>query len=54
MAPIITGTVTITKQADGNTLYRFDFDLTDDMNNRITGTYEGSIGLYVNGVQIPE
>ena len=54
MAPIITGTVTITKQADGNTLYRFDFDLTDDMNNRITGTYEGSIGLYVNGVQIHE
>lgn len=54
MAPIIAGTVTISKQAAGNTLYTLDFDLTDDIGNRITGTYEGSIGLYVNGVQIPE
>lgn len=53
-APMREGTVTVTKQAAGNTLYTLDFDLTDDMGNRITGTYEGSIGLYVNGVQIPE
>lgn len=51
MAPVITGTVTVTKLTAG---YRFEFDLTDDVSNRLSGTYEGAIGLYVYGVSIPD
>jgi len=34
--------------------YVFEFDLLDDIGNRLTGTYSGSIGLNVNGRQLPD
>ena len=53
-APIISGTVTVTKMEGFENSYVFEFDLLDDIGNRLTGTYSGSIGLNVNGRQLPD
>ncbi len=53
-APIISGTVTVTKTAGFENTYSIEFDLLDDFGNRITGTYAGSIGLNVNGTRLPD
>ena len=53
-APVVSGTVTVTKMEGFENSYVFEFDLLDDIGNRLTGTYSGSIGLNVNGRQLPD
>ena len=53
-APVVSGTVIVTKMEGFENSYVFEFDLLDDIGNRLTGTYSGSIGLNVNGRQLPD
>ena len=53
-APVVSGTVTVTKMEGFENSYVFEFDLLDDIGNKLTGTYSGSIGLNVNGRQLPD
>ena len=54
-APIVSGTITVVSKLEGfENSYVFEFDLRDDIGNKITGTYEGSIGLNVSGKQLPD
>ena len=53
-APVVSGTVTVTKMEGFENSYVFEFDLLYDIGNRLTGTYSGSIGLNVNGRQLPD
>lgn len=48
-APVVSGTVTVTRTDEGRDTYRFDFDMEDDFGYRLTGTFSGSIGLVVAG-----
>lgn len=54
VAPMDSGTVTVTKQPQGQNTYTFEFNMKDDFGNSITGAYTGSIGLHVNGELLPD
>lgn len=53
-APVVSGTVTVTKLSGYENSYTFVFDTKDDFGNAITGTYSGSIGLTANGKTLPD